>query len=130
VVAEDEAVTWDLATRSLSAPWPYRNGRAFLQPLLQSGSPANLGGYSDPEVDALIDRALALAVEPPAVTDAAWRAVERRALDEAAIVPLLFGAPPVPQRRSERTRDAPAMPALGYAPDIATLWLAAEGNTG
>jgi peptide/nickel transport system substrate-binding protein len=124
VVAEDEAVEWDLAARSWSAPWLYRNGRAFLEALLQSDSPANLGGYSDPEVDALIDRALALAVEPPAVVDAAWRAVERRALDDAAIVPLLFGAPPVPQRRSERTRDALAMPALGYAPDVATLWLA------
>lgn len=130
LVAEDEAVKWDLAARSWSAPWLYRNGRAFLQPLLQSGSPANLGGYSDPDVDALIDRALALAVEPPAVTDAAWRAVERRALDNVAIVPLLFGAPPVPQRRSERTRDALAMPALGYAPDIATLWLATEGHAG
>ena len=129
VAAEDDAVAWDLTTRSWSAPWLYRNGRAFLQPLLQSGSPANLGGYSDPEVDALIDRALALSVEPPAVADAAWRTVERRALDDAAIVPLLFGAPSVPQRHSERTRDARAMPALGYAPDIATLWLATEEHT-
>jgi peptide/nickel transport system substrate-binding protein len=130
LAAEDEAVAWDLRTGSWSAPWRYRNGRAFLQPLLRSGSPANLGGYADAEVDALIERALELAVEPPAVADAAWRAVERRALEDAAIVPLLFGAPAVPQRCSDRTRDARAVPALGYAPDLATLWLDDGGAAG
>lgn len=123
-----ERSDWDLTTRSWSAGWLYRNGRAFIQPLLQSGSAANYGGYSDPEVDDLIERALEVAIEPPAVADAAWRAAERRALDEVAIVPLLFTAPPVPQRRSERTRDALAMPALGYAYDIATLWLDTTGG--
>lgn len=114
---------WDFTARSWSAAWLYRNERAFLQPLFETGASANYGGYSNPTVDELITRALEAAVEPRARVDAAWREVERRVLDDVAVVPLLFRAPAVPQRRGHTVRGAVPMPANGYADDIATLWL-------
>jgi peptide/nickel transport system substrate-binding protein len=114
---------WDLTTRSWSAGWLHRNGRAVLQPLFETGASANYGGYSNPAIDELIERALDAAVEPRAKLDAAWRAVEDRVLADVAIVPLLFRAPAVPQRRGENVRDAIAIPAAGYADDLASIWL-------
>ena len=114
---------WDLTARSWSADWLYRNGRSLLQPLFETGASANHGGYSNPAVDELIARALDAAVEPQARLDAAWGAVERRVLDDAAVAPLLFRAPALPPRRGPRVHGAAALPALGYADDLSALWL-------
>ncbi|HEV3001238.1 MAG TPA: ABC transporter substrate-binding protein [Solirubrobacteraceae bacterium] len=119
---------WDLTARSRGADWIHRNGAVFLQPLFATGASANCGGYSDPEVDALVLRALEAAVEPRAKRDAAWCEVERRVLDDAAAVPLLFQAPAVPRRRGARVRGACPMPASGYADDLAALWLDPAGE--
>jgi peptide/nickel transport system substrate-binding protein len=118
-----DRTAWDLAACSWAPDWSYRNGRVFLQPLLETSGSANRGGYSDRRLDELIRQALEAAVEPPAKADAAWSAVERRALEEAAIVPLLFRAPAVPSCCSARVRGAVPLPAYGYAEDLAALWL-------
>lgn len=112
---------WDIALASWSPTWPQHNGRVFLQPLLQSGSPANLGGYRNPEVDALIDRALAAADGESA--DAAWRKAERAALADAPIVPLLFQVPTTRELCGRRVRAAAVLPTHGLAVDLATLRL-------
>ena len=114
---------WDLTARSWSADWLYRNGRSLLQPLFETGASANYGGYSNPAVDELIARALDAAVEPQARLDAAWGAVERRVLDDAAVVPLLFRAPALPPRRGPHVRGAAVLPGLGYVDDLSALWL-------
>lgn len=121
--ARGEQRGWDVVACSWSPDWLHRNARSFLQPLLETAASANHGGYSSPRVDALVARALEAAVEPRAALDAAWRAVERAALDDAAVVPLLFRAPAGSQRRAARVRGAVALPAAGYAPDLAALWL-------
>ena len=120
---DDDAAEWDVMARSWSADWTNLNGRVFLQSLFETGGSANDGGYSSPVVDELIRRALEAAVEQPEKANAAWRDVERRVLDEVVVVPLLFRAPAVPRRRSDRVRNAFPVPAYGYAYDIATLWL-------
>jgi peptide/nickel transport system substrate-binding protein len=127
-LAPSRAREWDITARSWSADWLYLNGRLFLQPLFETGASGNYGGYSNFEVDNLIRRALEAAVDPPATANAAWRDVERRVLDDVAVVPLLFRAPTVPRRRSARVRNALAIPAIGYAYDIATLWLDESGR--
>ncbi|MFE5458770.1 ABC transporter substrate-binding protein [Nocardia sp. NPDC056564] len=119
--ARAAAGEWDIALASWSPTWPQHNGRVFLQPLLQSGSPANLGGYHNPEVDALIDRALGAADGESA--DAAWRKAERVALADAPIVPLLFQVPTTRELCGRRVRAATVLPTHGLAVDLATLRL-------
>jgi peptide/nickel transport system substrate-binding protein len=116
---------WDLAALSMSPAWFHGNGRVFLQPMFQTNpSPGtgNPGQYSDPGVDLLIDRALA-SMEEPARADAAWREAERRVLEDAAVVPILFQTPAVPGLRGPRVREAIPMPAAGYGFDLSALWL-------
>lgn len=114
---------WDLMLNSTCADWHYRNGRVFLQPLFQTGAEVNLGGFSDPEVDQSIQRALAAATEAPATALAAWHEVQRRVLEQTAVAPILFRAPITDQRRGARVRNAIAVPALGYGYDLSALWL-------
>ena len=119
----EPATGWDLMLSSHSADWHYRNSRVFLQPLFETGAEDNLGGFSDPEVDESIQRALAAATEAPATALAAWQEVQRRVLEQAAVVPILFRAPVAGPRRGARVRNAIPMPALGYGYDLSTLWL-------
>jgi peptide/nickel transport system substrate-binding protein len=114
---------WDVMVRAHSPDWHYQNGRVFLQPMFETAGTANVGGFSDPIADELIDRALEAAVDAQARAAAAWHAVERRVLEQHIVVPLLFRAPPAPPRHSARVRDAFAMPALRNAYDISALWL-------
>ncbi|GAB3974226.1 peptide ABC transporter substrate-binding protein [Actinoallomurus acanthiterrae] len=113
---------WDLMTAARSPDWFWGGGRVFLQPMFQSDSPANLGGYRDPDVDALIDRALSSIDEPTRAADA-WHEVERRVLDDAAVVPILFRKPAVPRLRGPRVRNAVPMPAIDYAFDLSGIRL-------
>ncbi|PXX70601.1 peptide/nickel transport system substrate-binding protein [Nocardia tenerifensis] len=120
--ARAESGEWDIALASWSPAWAHDNGRVFLQPLLHSGSPANLGHYRNPEVDALIDRALA-AAEDRQAADAAWRKAERVALADAPLVPLLFQVPTARELCGRRVRAAAVLPAHGLAVDLATVRL-------
>jgi peptide/nickel transport system substrate-binding protein len=115
---------WDLTTASCSADWHHGNGRVFLQSLFETGGVRNVGGFSSREVDQLIVRALELATDAPTRAIDAWRDVERRALRDTAVVPLLFASPTMDYRRGGRVRNVMTMPALGYREDLASLWLA------
>lgn len=119
--ARAQAGAWDVALASWSPAWLHDNGRVFIQPLLQSGSPANLGRYHDPEVDALIERALAAEVRESA--DAAWQKAERVALADAPIVPLLFQVPASRELCGPRVRAAAMLPTHGLTVDLTTLRL-------
>ncbi|HEV2887076.1 MAG TPA: ABC transporter substrate-binding protein [Jatrophihabitans sp.] len=125
------APDWDLTVRSRSADWHYHNGRAFLQSMFETGAGDNLGGFSDPDVDDSIRRALAAATDAPSRAVAAWHEVQRRVLDQVAAVPILFRAPAGSPCRGYRVRNAIPMPALGYRYDLAALWLdaPAEGSS-
>ncbi|MDP1819626.1 MAG: ABC transporter substrate-binding protein [Acidimicrobiales bacterium] len=59
---------------------------AYLAPLFRSGSPENLTGLQDAEVDRLVAAAEAAASGPDAM--AAWTAVEQRILEAAVVVPI------------------------------------------
>jgi peptide/nickel transport system substrate-binding protein len=98
----DPAGTWDLTTLSWSPGWLHGNARVFLQPLFQSGG---IGGYAEPEVDGLIERALG-SIDPRRAVPL-WQEVERRALADLPVVPLLFQTPPT----------------LGFEDDLSVAWL-------
>jgi peptide/nickel transport system substrate-binding protein len=124
--ARAAAGEWDVAVAARTPDWCHLNGRVFLQAMFQTNpSPgtANHGQYSEPAVDELIDRALA-AVEEPGRAVAAWRAAERRVLEDAAVVPILFQTPCAPRLRGARVRDAIPMPAAGHAFDLSAVRLA------
>lgn len=66
----------------------YPDAQDFVDLLFHTGSDANYGGYSDPQVDRLLDEA---AVEPKEDTRVdLYRKAERILLQDAAIVPLWF----------------------------------------
>ncbi|QIS12454.1 ABC transporter substrate-binding protein [Nocardia arthritidis] len=113
---------WDIALASWTPTWPQHNGRVFVQPLFGSGASANYGGYHNPEVDALIEQALA--AEQYESAAAAWRKAERVALADAPIVPILFGVPSTRELAAHRISYAAVLPTLGHTIDLATLWLA------
>lgn len=116
---------WDIAVESWAPDWFHHNGRVFLQPLVQtceSRGTANYGRYSNPEVDELIEQALACDEHGVAV-DTAWRKAETAALADAAIVPILFQLPAAEPRRSHRVRHVAVLPAIGYSPDLSTVRL-------
>ncbi|MBF6331906.1 ABC transporter substrate-binding protein [Nocardia transvalensis] len=120
---------WDIAIASWWPHWYHNNGRAFLQPMFQtsaSGSTANYGRYSDPETDRLIIQALD-SPEEPAQAIKSWQEAERRILDNAAILPILFRSTAPPDLHSVRVRSAIPMPSLRFAPDLANVWLASPG---
>lgn len=124
----DPAGDWDLTTLSWSPEWLYGNARVFLQRLFQSAASrgtGNRGGYAEPEVDRLIERALD-SIDPRRA-NAVWQEVERRVLADLPVVPLLYQAPAVPALRGPRVRDAVAMPTLGYDYDLSIVWLDPPG---
>lgn len=66
----------------------YPDAQDFVDLLFHTGSDANYGGYSDPQVDRLLDEA---ATEPKEQTRVdLYRKAERVQLQDAAIVPLWF----------------------------------------
>jgi peptide/nickel transport system substrate-binding protein len=126
--AHARAGAWDLSAPSWQPDWFCDNGRAMLQPMVQTNTvrgTANYGGYSNPEVDRLI--AEALSETDPGRAHAAWHAVDVRVLADVAIVPLLVHAPTIPHLRGARVRDAIAMPTIDRWFDLATLWLDPAG---
>jgi len=67
----------------------YPHPQDFLDILFHSGSDSNYGEYSNPEIDALLDRA---AVEPGhGLSLALYQQTEQKLVDEAACLPLWFG---------------------------------------
>jgi peptide/nickel transport system substrate-binding protein len=120
----DPVGEWDLTILSWSPDWLHGNARVFLQRLFQSAaSPGtgNRGGYAEPEVDRLIERALD-SIDPRRANEI-WREVERRVLADLPVVPLLYQTSAVPALRGPRVRGAVATPSLGYDYDLSIVWL-------
>lgn len=98
----------DLVLTSWAARWRHHNYRAYLQPLLTRS-------VDRPVFDVLIEQALRADSDPNA-TRAAWAAVEREALERAAVIPLLHGPPSA----------ARALPGMGPVTPLYSLGLAAD----
>jgi peptide/nickel transport system substrate-binding protein len=122
--ARAAAGDWDVTAAAWTPDWFGNNGRAYVQPMFQSGfvpGTSNYGGYDNPEVDALILRALS---EPDADRAAdLWHEVDRRVLEDAAIVPILACEPTILHMTSARVRNARPMPQIDRWLDAANLWL-------
>lgn len=115
---------WDLALDGAQPPWfGENNGCSVIGPLFdgrrfgQNGW--NCGGYSNAQVNALIDRgttAASLAIGEPA-----WSEAARRAMEEVAIIPLIEIKSPYSHSRRLRNRT---WAVLAPTPDITSVWLA------
>jgi peptide/nickel transport system substrate-binding protein len=115
---------WDISAPSWTPDWFGNNGRAFLQPMFQTNESvgtSNYGLYSNPTVDALIERALATPDRDDA--RAIWKQVDRQVMEDAAVVPLLVHAPTIPHLAGSRVRNAIAMPTVDRWFDLSNLWL-------
>lgn len=87
VLHPDKDGAWDLALVGWTPDWFGNNGRAVLRPMFGTGGDGNFGGYSEPEVDALMDQALE--APDPARAAELWRAVDDVLLRDLPVVPLL-----------------------------------------
>jgi peptide/nickel transport system substrate-binding protein len=117
------AGAWDIAEPGFTPDWFGNNGRVIVQPLLQTNEArgtTNYGGYSNPEVDALIERALQ---EPdPSLAEDLWHQVDVRAMQDLPIVPILSFAAMTSRYYGKRVRHAVHVPQIEFF-DITNLWL-------
>jgi peptide/nickel transport system substrate-binding protein len=117
------AGAWDIAEPGFTPDWFGNNGRVIVQPLFQTNDnqgTTNYGGYSNPEVDALIDEALR---EPdPARAEELWHQVDVKVMRDLPIVPLLSFAAMTSRYHGSRVRNAVHVPQIEFF-DITNLWL-------
>ncbi|MFJ9369702.1 ABC transporter substrate-binding protein [Nocardia sp. NPDC101769] len=92
----------------------------FLNPLYRTGGSANTGGYSNPEVDALLAQADATVTQDDA--DALYQRAERLVLQDMPAVPLVI--PGTQSGWSARLRDVTVTPFRDL--DLETVTIAAE----
>ena len=118
--------TWDMATGSWFPDWFGNNGRTLIQPLFGSActlGTVNAGCYHSAAVDTLIGQALKTGSAPAAA--ALWRQAGARAMNDAAIVPLISGQ--ITQYASSRVHSATAGTAnfstLLQGWDFTNIWL-------
>ncbi|WP_159941978.1 MULTISPECIES: ABC transporter substrate-binding protein [unclassified Nocardiopsis] len=119
-----EAGEWDLTAAAWTPDWFGNNGRTCVQPLFQSHfavGTANYGGYRSAEVDRLIEEALA--ARSPERADELWHRVDRRVMEDAAIVPILVCEPTIPHIMSDRVRNAIPLPHVDRWYDASHIWL-------
>ena len=95
---------WDIAEAGWIPDWLGNNGRAVIEPLFDGrgygpGS-TDYGDYNSPQMNALIDKALAESNSSAATTD--WQAAAKLAMTDAAIVPI--GAQKVAVFHSSRVK--------------------------
>ncbi|MEN3309343.1 MAG: peptide/nickel transport system substrate-binding protein [Micromonosporaceae bacterium] len=122
--ANARAGRWDISAPSWTPDWYGNNGRAYLQPMFQTNGArgtSNYGCYSNPDVDRLIEEALATTDRARAT--ALWHEVDLLVMRDAAIVPILVHAPTIPHLRGARVRNAIAMPTVDRWFDLSNLWL-------
>ncbi|MGW5666927.1 ABC transporter substrate-binding protein [Micromonospora sp. NPDC003776] len=115
---------WDLAAASWTPDWYGNNGRAYIQPMFQSNfarGTSNYGDYRNPDVDRLIDEALA--ERDPEQAANLWHEIDRRLMADVAIVPVAACEPMIRHRASARVRNAIPMPQIDRWYDAANLWL-------
>jgi ABC-type transport system substrate-binding protein len=118
-----KAGAWDIAAPGWTPDWYGNNGRSMLQPLFDGrlygrGSP-DFGGYNDPQVNALMDRAMAARSKAEAAKF--WHQTDRRIMQDAPIVPLVTVR--LATYKSARVRNALFMPTTQMF-DLSRIWLA------
>jgi peptide/nickel transport system substrate-binding protein len=121
--ADAKTGAWDIAAPGWTPDWYGNNGRSMLQPLFDGrlygpGSP-DFGGYNNPVVNTLMDRAMAARSKTEA--GRLWHQVDRRIMQDAPIVPLVTVR--LATYRSERVRNALFMPTTQMF-DLSQIWLA------
>ncbi|MEV5768938.1 ABC transporter substrate-binding protein [Micromonospora sp. NPDC052213] len=122
--ARAAAGEWDITPAAWMPDWFGNNGRSYVQPMFQSNTAAgtaNYGGYHNPVVDDLIDRALSARTEAEA--EELWHRVDRQVLQDVAIVPILACEPTIAHLTSSRVRGAIPLPHVDRWYDAANLWL-------
>jgi peptide/nickel transport system substrate-binding protein len=85
----------------------------------------NYGDYRNPQVDQLI--VAALSEGDPGRAEELWHEIDRRVLEDAAIVPMLACEPTIPHMTSARVRNALPLPQVDRWLDAANLWLDPPG---
>ncbi|MGH3390999.1 MAG: ABC transporter substrate-binding protein [Actinomadura sp.] len=118
-----KAGVWDIAAPGWTPDWYGNNGRSMLQPLFDGrlygpGSP-DFGGYNNPVVNTLMDRAMA--ARSRAESARLWHQVDRRIMQDAPIVPLVTVR--LATYKSARVRNALFMPTTQMF-DLSRIWLA------
>jgi peptide/nickel transport system substrate-binding protein len=114
---------WDLALDRWFPDWyGENNGRSVMEPLFDGRhfgqNTPNSGGYSNPDVDALIDRATTAASIESA--EQAWREAAQRVMEDVAIVPLVEFRWPF--AKSRRVNNC-SWNVLSSTCDITSIWL-------
>jgi ABC-type transport system substrate-binding protein len=114
---------WDIATDGLFISKVGENGRQIISPLFEGRlfgqNSWNCGGYNNPEVDALIDRATTAG--NIRIAKQAWSEAARRAMEDVALVPLVEVKDPF--AHSRRLRNC-TWAVVGRNCDITSVWLA------
>jgi peptide/nickel transport system substrate-binding protein len=119
---------WDLALDGAQPPWfGENNGCSVIGPLFdgrrfgQNGW--NCGGYSNVQVNALIDRATTAASLN--IGEPAWSEAARLSMEEVAIIPLIEIKSPYSHSRRLRHRT---WAVLAPTCDITSVWLADDAS--
>ena len=117
-----EAGEWDMAAPGWNPDWQGNAARSFFVPLLDGrncgeGS-TNYMCYNNPEVNDLIDRALAEQDEDKAAD--LWHEADRKVMEDAPWVPVTTGR--TPKYHSERVQNFKIFPFANNA-DITNVWL-------
>jgi peptide/nickel transport system substrate-binding protein len=118
-----KAGVWDIAEPGWTPDWFGNNGRAIVQPLFQTNRSAgttNYGGYSNPEVDRLIEQALR--ESDPAGAEELWHQIDVLVMKDVPIVPILAFAAMTSRYHSPRVKNAVHVPQIEFF-DITNLWL-------
>ncbi|MDL4777046.1 ABC transporter substrate-binding protein [Actinomadura xylanilytica] len=108
--ADAKAGKWDIAAPGWIPDWYGNNGRTNIVPLFdgrQYGpNSTDYGGYDDPQVNALIDQALA--AKDVAAAAPLWARADRRIMQDAAVVPFMNQKYPI--FHSSRVKNALYLP--------------------
>jgi len=118
-----KAGLWDIAEPGWTPDWFGNNGRVIVQPLFQTNcSPGttNYGGYSNLEVDRLIEQALQ--EHDAQRAEELWHQIDVLVMKDLPIVPLLAFAAMTSRYHSPRVRNAIHVPHIEFF-DITNLWL-------
>lgn len=119
--ANNKADKWDIGEPGWVPDWYGNNGRTTLQPLFYTNCvnpTTNEGCYSNPTVDALINKALAATDTTTAGNY--WHQADVQIMKDAAIVPFMSNN--VPLYHSTRVKNAIYAPSTQQF-DVTQLWL-------
>ncbi|WP_320066122.1 ABC transporter substrate-binding protein [Micromonospora sp. RTGN7] len=114
---------WDIAEPGFTPDWFGNNGRVIVQPLFETNDmpgTTNYGGYTNAEVDALIERALEEPDERRA--EKLWHEIDVRVMQDLPVVPILSFAAMTSRYYGKRVRNAVHVPQIEFF-DITNIWL-------